>query len=82
MGEKQKDYFGFGVGMWGCGGKRKEGIEKGFKDEEASVLDFEGWVSFWPAELGRKGYGGKSRSTNKVMIMGKDRGHLGINMRE
>lgn len=46
------------------------------------MLGFEGWVSFWPAELGRKGYGGKSRSTNKGIIMGKDRRHLRVNMRE
>lgn len=68
--------------LWAIVGRGKEGIEKGIKDEEASVLGFEGCVSFWPAKLGRKGYGGKSRSTNKGMIMAKDKGHLGVNMRE
>lgn len=66
--------------MWAVVGKGKEGIEKGFKDG-AFVLGSEGWVHFWLAELRRKGYGGKSRSTKKGMIMRKDRGHLGINER-
>lgn len=54
----------------------KEGIMKTFNGEEASVLGFEGWVSFWSTELGRKGYIGKSRSMSKGMIMGKGREYV------
>lgn len=45
-------------------GRVKEGIDKGFKDE-TFVLGFEGWVSFWQAELGKKGYRGKREVQTK-----------------
>ena len=73
-GDKRRDYFVFGAGA--VVGRGKEGIMKSFKDEEASVLGFEGWVRFWPTELVRKGYVGKSRSTSKGMIMEKGREHV------